>query len=95
VRPDPGSLVQSQQPVVVQRLPRVASAGTCAPIYKTGEAGTCVNNRPCRGFGVRNKSGGVFCTCYGELGGCAEGERCDDRKLICVPEGETPFERAD
>ena len=67
---------------------RVASQGDCAPQYKVGGKGTCINNQPCRGFGVKAENGGAVCTCYGKDGGCGEGQRCDTRRLACVPENE-------
>jgi hypothetical protein len=73
--------------------PRVASQGDCAPRYPGGGRGTCINNQPCRGFGVRGEDGNAVCTCYGRDGGCAEGQRCDGMRLACVPEKELPFGR--
>ena len=86
VRPNPEALRQDPSAVAVQRLRRVESVGDCAPRYKTGELGMCVNNKPCRGFGVIDDVGVVSCTCYGKTGGCAENERCDYRKVVCVPD---------
>ena len=73
---------------------RVASEGDCAPRYPGGGQGTCINNQPCRGYGERNPDGKAVCTCYGLDGGCAEGLRCDNQRLKCVPEKEAPFGRA-
>jgi len=67
---------------------RVASEGDCAPRYPNGARGTCINNQPCRGYGVRNPDGKAVCTCYGRDGGCAEGQRCDGMRLTCVPQKE-------
>jgi len=74
--------------------PRVASQGDSAPHYAGGGTGTCINNQPCRGFGVRNEDGSVVCTCYGRDGGCGDGQRCDPMRLACVPEKLPPFGRA-
>jgi hypothetical protein len=74
--------------------PRVASEGDCAPRYPGGGQGTCINSHPCRGYGERNPDGTAACTCYGLDGGCAEGLRCDNQRLKCVPEKEAPFGRA-
>jgi hypothetical protein len=74
-------------PDAMKRLTRVESIGDCAPRYKIGGHGSCINNTPCRGFGVRDDAGNTVCTCYGAPG-CAEGQRCDERKLVCVPEDE-------
>lgn len=84
---DPAALQHADIPNAVKRLPRVENDGDCAPHYKIGGMGTCINHQPCRGFGVRDETGNIVCTCYGAPG-CAEGQRCDDRKLTCVPEDE-------
>jgi len=74
--------------------PPVASQGDCAPRYKNGLTGTCINNQVCRGFGVLNEKKAVECSCYGIAGGCQAGQRCDAIRKSCVPEEELPFERA-
>lgn len=73
--------------------PRVASEGDCAPRYAKGGRGTCINNQPCRGFGVRAENGSAVCICFDRDGGCGEGQRCDLKKMACVPETELPFGR--
>jgi len=75
--------------------PRVASEGDCAPRYASGGKGTCVNNQPCRGFGVLVENGKPVCTCYGRDGGCSEGQRCDALRLACVPEKEPVYGRGE
>ncbi len=75
--------------------PRVASQGDCAPRYPGGSRGTCINNQPCRGFGVLDDNGKAVCTCYGRDGGCSEGQRCDGMRLACVPEKEPLGGRGD
>jgi hypothetical protein len=77
-------------PAVAVRPP-VPSEGDCAPRYAKGGKGTCINNQPCRGFGVRAENGSAVCTCFGRDGGCGGGQRCDPKKLGCVPETESPF----
>ena len=79
----------------VQQRPRVESVGDCAPRYRSGQSGACINNQPCRGFGVLGENGRPVCTCYGQDGGCAETERCDDRKLACVPDSEPLRDRGE
>lgn len=74
------------QPAVAR--PVVASQGNCAPLYAVGGSGTCINNKPCRGFGVRAENGSAACTCYGKDGGCGDGQRCDLVKKRCVSEKE-------
>lgn len=74
---------------------RVPSQGDCAPRYKVGGTGTCINNQPCRGFGVKASNGSAVCTCFGRDGGCGEGQRCDARRLACVPETEPLSSRGD
>ncbi len=73
---------------------RVPSQGDCAPRYKQGGMGTCINNQPCRGFGVKAQNGSAICTCYGREGGCGEGQRCDALRLACIPETEPPSGRS-
>lgn len=94
VPPDRSALVPPRDAVPVLQLPRIESVGTCAPVYKTGQRGACINDRACRGFGVRAENGQALCTCYGQVAGCSENQRCDDRKLACVPDDEPPRERA-
>jgi hypothetical protein len=94
----------SQTPPKLQPLPRTApviasaqpvpSQGNCAPRYANGLHGTCINNQPCRGFGVVGQDGKPVCACYAKVGGCNEGERCDALKKACVPEKEPGFGRA-
>lgn len=93
VPPNPQALQQDRDVVAVQRLERVESVGDCAPRYKSGDFGMCINGKPCRGIGVVDAAGVVSCTCYGVPGGCAESERCDDRKVACVSDDEPPFDR--
>jgi len=85
--------VRQLAPVAVRE--RVPSQGDCAPRYKVGGTGSCINNQPCRGFGVKGANGSAICTCYGRDGGCGEGQRCDARRLACVPETEPLSGRAD
>lgn len=84
----------AQDTPMLKQLPRVDTGGDCAPRYRYGGSGTCVNGRPCRGIGVRDEKGAIVCSCYGDLGGCADGQRCDERKLTCVADEEPPFNKA-
>jgi hypothetical protein len=79
-------------PIFVARPP-VASEGDCAPSYANGLVGTCVDNKPCRGFGVRSARGAAVCACYARDGGCDPGSRCDAVKKTCVPAQEAPWGR--
>ena len=78
---------------VVVNAPAVASKGDCAPRYKNGLTGACINNQACRGFGVLNQKRQAECSCYGIVGGCQAQQRCDTIRKSCVPEEELPFER--
>ena len=78
---------------MLKQLRRVDTGGDCAPRYKHGGMGACVNKAPCRGFGAMNDRGQILCTCYGDIGGCVEAQRCDEKKLTCVPDEEPPFNR--
>ena len=84
----------AQDTPMLKQLPRVDTGGDCAPRYKHGGSGTCVDGRPCRGFGVRDEKGAIVCSCYGDIGGCGDGQRCDERKVTCVPDEEPPFNEA-
>ena len=62
----------------------VASKGDCAPRYhKAGATGTCIAEKPCRGFGIL-ENGRAICACYARRGGCSTDERCDPRGAQCV-----------
>lgn len=79
------------KPVPLPYRAPVASRGGCEPRYKKGNlTGTCINNKPCRGFGVL-EDGRTICTCFAKRGGCDVGHRCDARHAQCVPEEEEPF----
>jgi len=84
----------SSKPDLIPQRPPVASRGGCEPRYKkAGLTGTCINNKPCRGFGVLENDRAV-CVCFAKRGGCDEGFRCDPRASQCVKEDEEPFNRA-
>jgi hypothetical protein len=68
----------------VRDYPRVASSGRCAPLYKNGTRGTCIAEKACRGYGIRNDKNEVLCMCYLTHGGCDAKSRCDDRAHACV-----------
>ena len=77
-------------PVPTPLLPRVESRGECAPRYRNGESGSCVDDTPCRGFAVRDGER-TICACFVTRGGCAADERCEPRQSRCVKEEEPPF----
>lgn len=68
----------------VRDYPRVASSGRCAPFYKNGTRGSCIAEKPCRGYGIRNDQNEALCMCYLTHGGCDAKSRCDDRAHACV-----------
>jgi hypothetical protein len=68
----------------VRDYPRVASSGPCAPLYRNGTHGTCIADKPCRGYGIRNDENEVLCMCYLTHGGCDAKSRCDHRAHACV-----------
>lgn len=68
----------------VRDYPRVASSGRCAPLYKNGTHGSCIADKPCRGYGIRNDENQELCMCYFTHGGCDAKARCDDRAHACV-----------
>ena len=67
-----------------RKRPKVASKGDCAPRYANGMVGTCIDNKPCRGWGVKTERG-AECACFAKRGGCDAGYRCDVR-AACVKE---------
>jgi hypothetical protein len=74
---------------VVETFPNleiVAGEGDCAPTYANGSKGSCINSRPCRGYGMRAPTGAVACRCWAKADGCAEDERCDIIVKHCVPD---------
>jgi hypothetical protein len=70
--------------IPVRDYPRVASSGRCAPRYRNGTQGSCIADKPCRGYGIRNDENAVLCMCYLTHGGCDAKSRCDDRAHACV-----------
>ena len=81
------------QAVPIPRLPPVASQGGCEPRYRNGMVGSCINDKPCRGFGVREEDGSAQCICYIRRGGCNENERCSPEEGQCVADDESEFNR--
>jgi len=79
--------------VPIRRLPPVASKGGCEPHYRNGMVGSCINDKPCRGFGVREQDGSAQCICYIRRGGCNEDERCSPEEGQCVADDESEFNR--
>jgi len=67
--------------------------GSCAPRLPNGMLGTCINDKPCNGFGFRDEKGGWQCACFARQGGCGENEACSFRKRSCVPIDEADFLR--
>lgn len=59
--------------------------GDCGPRFPNGMRGTCINNKPCNGFGIKDEKGKFQCECFGVKGGCAEGTLCSVTKRACVP----------
>ena len=91
VEPRHGDFKSQAEPT--PHLPAVASQGGCEPRYKGGRTGTCINNKPCRGFGVL-ENGQAVCTCFAVRGGCEVGYRCDPQGAACVKEDEEGFNRS-
>lgn len=76
----PYERVQEQPPVELYY-----GEGDCAPKFANGMRGTCINNKPCNGFGVKDEKGNLECECFGVKGGCGEGMVCSVIKRACVP----------
>jgi hypothetical protein len=71
----------------VEELPKVElfyGEGDCGPRFPNGMRGTCINNQPCNGFGVRGTNGSLECDCFGTKGGCGEGKVCSVIMRACV-----------
>jgi hypothetical protein len=62
--------------------------GNCAPRFANGMRGTCINNQPCNGFGMKDANGSLSCACYEVKGGCPNGFICSAIERRCVPEGD-------
>ncbi|MFL6234825.1 MAG: hypothetical protein ACJ76N_16950 [Thermoanaerobaculia bacterium] len=73
----------------------VASQGDCAPRYANGSTGSCINSKPCRGYGMRSSAGAVECRCWAKAGGCGETERCDIILKRCVPDDKADNARSE
>ncbi len=58
--------------------------GDCAPTFANGMRGTCINNKPCNGFGVKDEKGEMKCDCFGVRGGCGEDLVCSVIRRTCV-----------
>jgi hypothetical protein len=67
--------------------------GDCAPTLAPGLKGTCINGRPCNGFGFRNEKGAWECGCYTTKGGCPDGTACSPRTRSCMKVAEIDIPR--
>jgi hypothetical protein len=86
----PPKFGELQRPASVLKNSYSPSQGDCAPKYKSGLVGTCIDGQACRGFGTLDDAGKPACSCFGKAGGCGVGFRCDVKKKRCVPETEPP-----
>lgn len=59
--------------------------GDCAPKFSDGTKGTCINNRPCNGFGFKGSKGELSCGCFAVEGGCPVDLRCSRTAQKCLP----------
>jgi hypothetical protein len=59
-------------------------SGDCAPVLRDGTRGTCIDNRPCNGFGFKDPQGRIVCACYEVSGGCPADSVCSIRRRACV-----------
>jgi hypothetical protein len=60
-------------------------SGGCERTYAHGGKGTCINNEPCNGFGIRDSAGKLQCACFKVNGGCTEDSACNVRRYACLP----------
>jgi hypothetical protein len=82
VSPQPAKPIE--QPREPPEVELFYGEGDCGPRFPNGMRGTCINNKPCSGFGVKDASGNLECDCFGVKGGCSEGKVCSVRKRACV-----------
>ena len=68
--------------------------GDCAPRYPNGMQGTCINNRPCNGFGFKDDQGQWQCACFATKGGCKAGSICSMRARGCTGANDADFKRS-
>lgn len=67
--------------------------GGCEPRFADGTRGTCINSKPCNGFGFRDAQGALACACFEVAGGCGERQACSIRRRACVARGEIDVQR--
>ena len=90
-RPDAFLLQPAAQPE--PRIELHYGEGACAPRLADGTLGTCINNRPCNGFGFSNPRGQIVCACYQTVGGCDDDSVCSIRKRSCVRQADIDLQR--
>src|SRR5438128_1369164 len=84
----PVPIQEGKPPAPVAQLPRVEVSngeGDCAPRFPNGMRGTCIDNKPCNGFGFKAASGRIQCACFDKVGGCPENQICSLLRRACVP----------
>jgi hypothetical protein len=72
----------------VAQLPRLDISygeGDCGPRFANGMRGTCINGKPCNGFGFKDTNGNIQCACFDKVGGCEENTGCSLVRRRCVP----------
>ena len=62
--------------------------GDCAPQYENGTRGTCINGKPCNGFGFKDADGKIQCACFEKVGCCEVNQGCSLKRRACVAQRE-------
>jgi len=68
-------------------------SGGCEPRFANGTTGTCINGKPCNGFGFRNDKGELVCACFDVAGGCPDAQACNSRRRMCMPRDKIDVQR--
>jgi len=68
-------------------------SGGCEPRFANGTTGTCINGKPCNGFGFRNDKGELVCACFEVPGGCPDTQACNSRRRMCTPRSQIDLQR--
>lgn len=77
-----------QQVPLLPRLDISYGEGDCAPRFENGMRGTCINGKPCNGFGFKDADGRIQCACFEKLGGCEANQGCSLQRRACVAQRE-------
>ena len=77
-----------RQVPILPKLDISYGEGDCAPQYENGTRGTCINGKPCNGFGFKDADGKIQCACFEKIGGCEVNQGCSLQRRACVAQRE-------